>query len=117
MTVVVSGSYSSSGRSSSSTSGSGCGAGLLPVAELVSLVEVEEDGAAVVSVIFSPRDKAIALINSSCSPPLPEGLRGPEPEPGAVASGPNSKLAGGGSGLLLPVACLKDGGGTGLFSK
>ena len=111
MTVVVSGSYSSSGRSSSSTSGSGCGAAGLLAAELVSLVEVED----VASVIFSPRDKAMALINSSCSPPLPEGLRG-APEPGALASGPSSKLAGGGSGLLL-VACLKDGGGTGLFSK
>ena len=61
MTVVLKGSYSSSGRSSSSASNS-FGFSCLLVPEVVSLVEDEDGvspGAAGASVIFSLKDRAI----------------------------------------------------------
>ena len=48
----------------------GCRDGLLVVPELDPLVDTDEDAS---SLMFSPSDRAMALINSSCSPSMSEG--------------------------------------------
>ena len=66
-------------------------------------------------------DLPIALINSSCSPPFPFPPAGLEAT-GALdppARAPDAGAAGAGSVFPVPEleACLKDGGGTGLFKR
>ena len=104
------------GASFSASNILGCCCGLLAVPELDSLVESNADAG---SEIFSPSDRAMALINiSSCSLSLLEGLDDKLKLGASEVEGVSWAPAGARGSGLPPDVCLKDDvGDTGLFKR